>query len=393
MALQGTLETFALPDVLRLLASTKKSGVLRVDTERGHGEVVVVDGALAGGSAERAPLAEDPADVLFELLRSADGSFLFDTDADVTGTGARADVETALTAAEAQLAEWREIEAVVPSPRRPVALVAERDGDITLTAAQWRAVAAIGAGCTVEELGLRLGLTELPAARLVRDLLEVGAVGLGDSDVADADPATAALVDDRTADEPVAAVEAPPAAPAPVEAVAPPVAVLPPLPGVDDLTGPEPAVPASESAVPEAPEPLAPVAPLFASSQTPEAPPAEPPPAAPTWEPEPAFAPSSSSSFFDDDDEDPLADDPFGPDPFRIPRLPGAGAPEAQDSDAAEMARQLANLSPRAAQAVAAAAAATSDEERDQALAQVAEESDEPVNRGLLLKFLSSVDE
>ena len=87
MALQGTLETFALPDVLRLLASTKKSGVLRVDTERGHGEVVVVDGALAGGSAERAPLAEDPADVLFELLRSADGSFLFDTDADVTGTG------------------------------------------------------------------------------------------------------------------------------------------------------------------------------------------------------------------------------------------------------------------------------------------------------------------
>ena len=54
------------------------------------------------------------------------------------------------------------------------------------------------------------------------------------------------------------------------------------------------------------------------------------------------------------------------------------------------MASQLAKLSPRAASAIRAAAAATTDEERHAALDAVGDD-DEPLNRGLLLKFLSSV--
>jgi hypothetical protein len=70
-----------------------------------------------------------------------------------------------------------------------------------------------------------------------------------------------------------------------------------------------------------------------------------------------------------------------------------ATADEAADSelDPAEMARQLANLSPKAAKAVAAAARASTEAERDEALAAV-EAEDDTVNRGLLLKFLGSVD-
>ena len=60
-------------------------------------------------------------------------------------------------------------------------------------------------------------------------------------------------------------------------------------------------------------------------------------------------------------------------------------------SEADEVARQLASLSPKAARAVAAAARAETDEEREAALAEVTGEDDEPINRGLLLKFLSSV--
>ena len=55
------------------------------------------------------------------------------------------------------------------------------------------------------------------------------------------------------------------------------------------------------------------------------------------------------------------------------------------------MARQLSNLSPAAARAVAAAAKATTDEEREAALAVVAQEGDEPIDRELLLRFLASV--
>ena len=55
-----------------------------------------------------------------------------------------------------------------------------------------------------------------------------------------------------------------------------------------------------------------------------------------------------------------------------------------------EIAKQLATLSPRAASAIRAAAEATTDEEREAALDAVDDE-DQPLNRGLLLKFLSSV--
>jgi hypothetical protein len=66
-------------------------------------------------------------------------------------------------------------------------------------------------------------------------------------------------------------------------------------------------------------------------------------------------------------------------------------ATESSPNDAAEIARQLANLSPKAAKAVAAAAKATTQEEREAALAEV-DESEDPINRDLLLKFLGSVN-
>ncbi len=69
---------------------------------------------------------------------------------------------------------------------------------------------------------------------------------------------------------------------------------------------------------------------------------------------------------------------------------PTARRPPTVDVDDEELAKQLATLSPRAASAIRAAAEATTDEERDAALDEVDDE-DQPLNRGLLLKFLSSV--
>ena len=397
MALQGTLETFALSDVLRLLASTKKSGALRIDTARGHGELLVRDGELVSGVADSAPRATSPPEVLFEMLRSVDGSFVFDADAAVAEGDAQ-DVESVLAAAEAQLAEWSEIEAVVPSPRRQVSLRRQRDDDISFTAAEWSVVATIGGGCTVSALAERLDASEIVATRAVRDLVIKDAVELSDTDVDDAAPleAPAAAVPSFETPAPsVPSFETPaPSVPSFENGTEAPVM---PMFGSDSdsFLSDDPAPlpirePRSENPgfAPAADEPMAPVAPLFRD----EAPAEAPPTAAPAWTPS-DFG-DDSSSFFDDDDEDPLAGDPFGPDPFRIPKLPTGDDGGADDTEAAEMARQLQNLSPRAAQAVAAAARATTDEERDQALAQAeAADGDDGVNRGLLLKFLSTVDE
>ncbi len=416
MALQGTLETFALADVLRLLASTKKTGVLRIEGDRGTGELGVVDGELCGAHASGAPLAQLPAEVLFELLRYTDGSFIFDTDADATALGDRSDnVEEALADAEEQLREWREIEAVVPSPTRVLRLVADRDREITLSPRQWAAVVAIGVGRTSLELGERLGLSELPATRLARDLVELGAVVVGEESAAPTpgpSPVVEApldIVDDDVATDPVE--------PAVDIAPAPPVDDAPAAP-VIDLHAEAPAPPPPPPAAP--PEPSSGSsfadAPSLIAEPTPPPPPPGPPAfAPPPADPPPAFAPEpmagwnddpedSLSSFHDDPEpvrplfgesaDGPGPDDPFGPDPFHIPTFdPNSAASAREAEEAAEMARQLANLSPRAQQAVAAAAAASTDEEREEAIARVESDSDEPINRNLLLKYLSSVDE
>ncbi len=62
-----------------------------------------------------------------------------------------------------------------------------------------------------------------------------------------------------------------------------------------------------------------------------------------------------------------------------------------EDTSAAEFARHLAGLSPKAAQAVAAAARAETVEEREAALAEVAS-SDETIDHDLLLRFLGETE-
>lgn len=347
MALQGTLDTFALPDVLRLLAATKKSGRLHIEGDRGTGDVWVDGGDVVALETSRP--AVTPTERLFELLRFTDGDFVFQAGASHPSPEVATPVEPLLTAAETVLAEWRAIETVVPSLTSWVALVAELEAaEVTLDRDRWRTIAAIGAGTTVGELGDRLELTELPVSREVKDLVEAGLVTVEAraemtssfdsswstdfSSIREREPSLPPRAPAPTSfsafDEPYEPYERPAASTAD-ESLQPTPAR--PLVGsheagqdIDDFESVFPGLSRTETAGPVA---------------------------------EPVAEPDS-----DDDDE----------------------------LDAEEVARQLANLSPRAAKAVKAAAQATTDEEREAALADV-DDDDEPLNRGLLLKFLSSV--
>ncbi len=98
VALQGTLDTFALPDVLRLLAATKKTGPLRLTGGRGTGSVWVTAGEVSAIEATHAPHASEPVDALFELLRFQDGAFTFDAEAVHDSPGRPTAVEDVLLA-------------------------------------------------------------------------------------------------------------------------------------------------------------------------------------------------------------------------------------------------------------------------------------------------------
>lgn len=313
VALQGTLDTFALPDVLRLLASTKKTGRLVVAGNRGTGSVWVDDGSVVGSEATGAMPDAGAVDVLFELLRYADGSFTFETGTTTPDPAPSRAVEPLLVDAERQLAEWRDIEAVVPSMDAWISLVADLEGDEILIAAErWKTIVAIGSGTSVTGVGHTLKLGELDVCRQVKELVELGLVKVSST-------------------------------PAPA------------LRSLEEIT--------------------------FGSDT-------EAQPSGATWDPFAIEIPGVDPVIVADEQ-------PVEIDDTNVVSVVEEGITNSErvddEAEADEVAKQLASLSPKAARAVAAAARAVTDEERDAALAEAADEDEEPINRGLLLKFLSSV--
>jgi hypothetical protein len=353
VALQGTLDTFALPDVLRLLAATKKTGRLRITGGRGTGSVWVSSGEVEAIDATHAPHATGAVDALFELLRFEDGAFTFDAEATHEDPGPPTDVEILLAQAESLLAEWRDIEAVVSSMDAWVTLRSTLPmPEVVIDQQRWTTIVAIGAGATVRRIGDELCLAELPISRAIKELAEVELV-----DIADAPPAGAVPSSNG---------------------IAPPAS--------RPLAAPKAEKPAKVARVEAAPEPPPP----------PPAPRAKRPKPAPAKGPEvfvPLDLPGHGGAAPSYDDRTAGAAAPNGSAngdlAASFPDLARRGA-AIDDEDEQELAKQLATLSPRAANAIRAAAEATTDEEREAALDE-AEGDDEPLNRGLLLKFLSSV--
>jgi hypothetical protein len=187
VALQGDLSSFALADVLRLLAGTTKTGALEVSSPSGAGEVWLRDGSVVGGAVPAAPHATRAADVVLEILRFDGGSFSFDDHIEVTEDGGTS-VEETLAEAEALLEEWHDVEQVVPSMDAWIALAPELEGDdVTVSAEDWRTLAVIGGGLSVRGLAGAEEMTDLVACRRVKALVEQGVIAVR-SEVAVVDP-------------------------------------------------------------------------------------------------------------------------------------------------------------------------------------------------------------
>ncbi|MEY2474710.1 MAG: resuscitation-promoting factor RpfA [Actinomycetota bacterium] len=180
MSLRGSLDTFALPDVLALLATTAKSGELHVTGSSGGGRLWVEAGQVTGAEAAGTTAVVD---VLVHLLRLDEGDFAFHADraAPSPSTEAPVEVAVALEQADARLTEWREVEALLPSPTTVLTLAPTSSGTVRLSKDQWAAVAAVGDGRTVTELVDQLGGDELVRWRLLASLVEAGLAEVGAS--------------------------------------------------------------------------------------------------------------------------------------------------------------------------------------------------------------------
>lgn len=483
MALQGTIETFALPEVLRMLGSGAKSGRLRLSGDRGSGSVWIEGGKVVGAEATGAPDGATSVAVIFELLRYGEGSFTFDADDTSAQPGIPQDIEVVLGDAERRLGDWKDIEAVVPSLAVGLALAPELPkADVVVDADRWKAIVAVADGRSAAAIADALDLDELEACRRAKDMVEAGLLFVTELEPPAFSPDRGAVFDapgpDATLlpEEPERSDDGGTTAPRVngFDATSPltdPLGGAPSYGGGDVGLGDLSATDASyadalyaPTAEPPASDPYlsGPVvgdpyetergfgAPIPEASSSARAEldamasgfglnePAEPSAYDQGFGSDggaifdQGFGSEAVGGFDQGFASDPSADPAFS---FAAPEAAGAdlggsdrapdaassmgagaalfaedlnGAPasvggdalfavapsgfDADDTgDAAEVARQLANLSPKAARAVAAAARATTAEEREAALAEVTSEGDEPINRGLLLKFLSSV--
>jgi uncharacterized protein DUF4388 len=343
VSLQGSLDGFPLPDVLALLASTKKRGELRVAGHRGSGRVWLEDGAIVGVETGTARV---PVEALFQLLRVDSGSFTFDPGAEVP-EGKPAELEPLLAEAQMRLADWRVIEAVVPSLATRVELADELPSPkVTISAAQWRVLRTVAGGATVEDVAKELGADEFGACQAVKRLVDVGLVTV---DQADRGTVTA---------------------PAPSSGEAAPEA------GAEEHDVEE--RDAEPRRTPDPDELVSIPAHLRRARRV------------PVTVPEPA---PKRSRLAEAAARRRQADAPAEPEASGD--LVGAAAAALTPENADALVRELAELGTdvgQAAEVIEAASRAASTEERAAALEGVlANEEGEPLNRSMLLKFLSSV--
>jgi hypothetical protein len=346
VALQGSIDTFALDDVLRLMASTGKTGRLSLRGSRGVGELVVLDGRVLDGAVSTDNRVGDLHELVFELLRFEDGDFVFEAESIDGIEGVEPlEVDGLLTGASELLAEWRDIERVIPKGRAGVSLIPDGPGNtVKIEPAQWRVIAAVGGGAGVEELSERLDASNLTIGRLLRSLAEHGLVSVTPDDGS----ATS------TKERPIEPVEEPVRHDAPAAFDEAPIAPTEYAPfSVDD--------------------PWADASPVNGSNGNGSSHVAV--------DSEVLFDSAGGSATDTLTDRD--LDLDRGHDEVAVASVPLV--------DAAEFARRLAELPPRAAKAVAAAARATSVEERQAALAEL-DGTGEEVDHEVLLQLLGPVD-
>ncbi len=213
--LRGSLDTFALPDIVRLIASSDKTGRLTADSFRIKGRIFLTKGTVSyattrgddgdieelkrmtssralrrerRGRKESSPgqtledlIEQQVVEVFVRLMRMEGGKFVFDegtvTRAYGSGTALTLDVDKLIEQAVERITEWEDIESVVPTSTTRFSLnqdLADDEFEVTLDARSWTFLAAVGESASVQDLAERLRIFEFPAAKKVAEFVRRG---------------------------------------------------------------------------------------------------------------------------------------------------------------------------------------------------------------------------
>jgi hypothetical protein len=187
MPLQGTFDVLDLTAVLELLAAREMTGRLHVRSRSFGANLFVEQGKLVGADQSEHQAAAVAGDVrsrlqeiCFELLDNDRGTFEFQPGrpGGLPGT-TPIEVAEILDEARQRMAEWHELQQIIPSLDVQPHLVSELDPDeVTLDRERWRVLTAVDGRRNLRAIGRTLNMSDFEVCRVIRELLEAGAVQL-----------------------------------------------------------------------------------------------------------------------------------------------------------------------------------------------------------------------
>jgi Domain of unknown function (DUF4388) len=187
MPLQGTFDVLDFSAVLELLSSRNMTGRLHVRSRSFAANLFFADGQIVGAdqsehqaAAVSGDVTQRAQEICFELLGTDRGNFEFHPgkrDGPVGGTVIT--VPEALDEARRRLAEWQELQALIPSLDVQPRLVTELDpGQVTLDREQWRVLTAVDGRRNLRSIGRAFNMSDFDVCRAMRDLLSAKVIEL-----------------------------------------------------------------------------------------------------------------------------------------------------------------------------------------------------------------------
>ena len=174
--LEGSLDTFPLSSVVKLIDDTGHTGKLSIHAPLGQGALVFERGHLVDVNGP----GPDPLEAALALFDHSTGTFSFRTE-DVGQRTVDLEVSNLLELVGERAAAWAEIRAAVPMDGPLVVVPLEAsdriDGDVTISTEGWR-VAVLANGRTTAQVASLAGLSEFRACSVLLELVQAGLLGL-----------------------------------------------------------------------------------------------------------------------------------------------------------------------------------------------------------------------
>jgi hypothetical protein len=186
--LQGTLETLPLPELLGLLSHSRKTGALWLETANSSAVLYLVDGRCSAAETSESgdPVQEYDAllarviDVCFAAERSDVGKFRFGTEEASWSCDDTVELDVAVDEVARLIAEWHDIQAVIPSLDCRIRLADDLGADeLTLDRDRWQLVVAIDGRRSVRDLVRKTNRPVLEVCHTILSLVDAGAVNVG----------------------------------------------------------------------------------------------------------------------------------------------------------------------------------------------------------------------